>query len=336
MKGRVFFLALMAAVIFSSCTSGSAPSIWTSQDMWYEPTNVSNPDNVDVLYLLSTEVLSAVDENGAESWQSRLTDEDRQAMRNELEWVEKNIFSDGFNLTAPYYHQFTFDAISKLDPASFREVYTSVSEEVCDAFDHYMEHENNGRDFILAGFSQGAMLCLDLLRHMTDEEYSRMVACYTIGYRLSDKDLQHPHIKAAERADDTGVVISFNSSLTRDAIWPLVSEGSVTCMNPINWKTDSTPAEFNFDGTSNTVSVDPETQVLLVQTDKPEYFHGFYELAPFFLDAGVNQDNLHHWDLLFYSSQLHDNALLRAVFHTGQRKAPTVHHKPERDIYPTT
>lgn len=280
--------------------------------MWYVPANEKKADNIDVLYLVSTDVLSAIDENGETSWQSRLVPEDREAMKNELAWVESNIFSDGFNMAAPYYHQFTFDAISRLDTKAFSEVYSAVAKEVCDAFDYYMKYENKGRDFILAGFSQGAMLCLDLLRHMTDEQYSNMIACYTIGYRLSDSDLQHPHIKAAEKADDCGVVISFNSSMTRDAVWPLVSEGSVTCINPVNWTTDSTPAEFHFDGTTNTVSVDPETQILLVQTDKPEYFHDFYELAPFFLDAGVKQDNLHHWDLLFYSSQIHDNALLRA------------------------
>lgn len=302
----------MAVVAVCSCTSRKTSSIWADQDMWYVPANEKNPDNIDVLYLVSTDVLSAIDENGETSWQSRLVPEDREAMKNELAWVESNIFSDGFNMAAPYYHQFTFDAISRLDTKEFSEVYSTVAKEVCDAFDYYMKYENKGRDFILAGFSQGAMLCLDLLRHMTDEQYSSMIACYTIGYRLSDSDLQHPHIKAAEKADDCGVVISFNSSMTRDAVWPLVSEGSVTCINPVNWTTDSTPAEFHFDGTTNTVSVDPETQILLVQTDKPEYFHDFYELAPFFLDAGVKQDNLHHWDLLFYSSQIHDNALLRA------------------------
>ena len=311
-KIRLAVIAMMSAFLVCGCTSRLPVSIWESEAMWYEPANERDPENVDVLYLLSTEVLSARDENGDVSWRSQLAAEDKDAMRNELAWVETNIFSDGFNLAAPYYHQFTFDAISKLKGGEFSEVYSSVAKEVCDAFDYYMKNVNNGRRFILAGFSQGAMLCLDLLRHMSDEEYSSMVACYTIGYRLSESDLQHPHIKAAEGASDTGGVISFNSSLTREAIWPLVSEGAVTCINPVNWRTDSTPAEFHFDGTTNIVSVDPATHVLLVQTDKPEYFHDFYELAPFFLDAGVSRDNLHHWDLLFYSSQIHDNALVRA------------------------
>ena len=58
-----------------------------------------------------------------------------------------------------------------------------------------MKNQNNGHRFILAGFSQGAMLTIDLLKHMTDEQFSRMVANYMLGYRLSEKDLQHSCLK---------------------------------------------------------------------------------------------------------------------------------------------
>lgn len=312
MKIKTTFAAVAAVMLACSCASYRGASTWAAHDMWYESGSAYDRENIDVLYIVSTEVLSAKGEDGEPSWRSRLTAEDRAAMKGELEWVEKNMFSDGFNLAAPYYHQFTFDAICQLDPERFKQTYSTVAAEVCSAFDYYMKHENKGRRFVLAGFSQGAMLCLDLLRHMTDREYSRMVACYSIGYRLSAEDIRHPHIKAAEGQDDTGVVVSFNSTLSREAIWPLVGESAVTCINPVNWQTDSTLAEFHFEGTTNTVCVDPETQVLLVETDRPEFFHAFYDLAPFFLDAGVSRDNLHHWDLLFYAQQIHDNALLRA------------------------
>lgn len=138
-----------------------------------------------------------------------------------------------------------------------------------------------------------------------------MLACYTIGYRLAAADLQHPHIKAATGKKDTGVVISFNSTQTPEAIWPFVSSGATTCINPINWCTDATPATFNFEATTNEVHVDQTSQVLIVTTDNPEYYDGFYDAAPFFLKAGVDRRNMHHWDLLFYASNIHDNALLR-------------------------
>lgn len=310
---------MLAAVILCSSACNQSSSAWEDREMWYGTENASVNDDVDVLYILSTEVLSARNDDGTASWRSLLSDEDKAAMKGEIDWVGKNMFSDGFHLVAPYYHQFTFDAISQLDRERFDDLYSEVAEEVCGAFDYYMEHINRRRPFILAGFSQGAMLCLDLLRHMSDREYSRMIACYCIGYRLSEEDLRHPHIKAAEGEDGKGVVISFNSTLSREAVWPLVGGDAATCINPVNWQTDTTRAELRFDGTVNTIGVDPETNTLLVETDSPEYFHRYYEQATFFGDAGVNPDNLHHWDLLFYPQQIHDNALLRAGKKSGGR-----------------
>ncbi len=267
---------------------------------------------MDFIYFVSTEVLDATDENGAEVWQSQLTAEDKTYIDQELRWVERNICSADFNLVAPYYHQFTFSAARQLDKNSFEGVYQNVASEACEAFDYYMKYMNDGRPYILAGFSQGAMLTLDILKHMNDEQYSRMIACYSIGYRLSAEDLKHPHINAAQGEDDRGVVISFTSSLSREAIWPMVSEGAAACINPVNWKTDSTPASFTYDGTNNTVHVDTLTHTLLVETDNPSYFHKYYESATFFGDAGVSKDNLHHWDLLFSNRWIHDNACTRA------------------------
>lgn len=275
--------------------------------------SAAEDDKIDVFYLVSTEVLSATDSLGAPCWQALLTEADRAAIDGEIEWVEHNMFYDDFRLIAPYYHQFTFESIYKLDRPSFDSVYQQVAREACEAFDHYMATANHGRPFVLAGFSQGAMLTLDVLRHMTDEQYSRLVACYAIGYRLSESDLQHPHIRAAEGETDCGVVISFNSTQTEEAIWPFVSEDAATCINPVNWRTDATSAVFSYDSTRLEVHVDSLHHVLMVTTDKPSYYHSFYDVAPFFLEAGVSRDNLHHWDLLFYASRIHDNALLRAM-----------------------
>lgn len=306
-----FFLTVLTAAVMSLGACTADLSHWCDSQNWYQPANTFDEDKIDVLYLVSTEVVSATDKNGKECWQSQLTVADLNAIMGEISWVEKNMFDEGFNVVAPYYHQMTFNALTQLSGRDFKSTFRLVSKEVCDAFDYYMKNQNGGRPFIIAGFSQGSMMALEVLKHMTDEQYSRMIACYSLGYRITAEDLKHPHIKAAAGEGDTGVVISFNSAQTREAIWPLVSEGAAACINPLNWKTDSTPATFGFKGTTNTVHVDPETNVLLVNTDDPEYYYSYYDLAPFFLEAGVSKDNLHHWDLLFYPSQIHDNAIFR-------------------------
>lgn len=320
MKALNLSAVIIALLTMASCNlidskddsnHASYESLWANPTMWYHPGTPYDTSQTDVFYLVSTEVLSATDSLGNEIWQSQLTPSDRSSITGEMAWIEQNMFRENFNLIAPYYHQFTFDAIIKTTHDHFDSIYKQVADEVCEAFDYYMEHNNNGRRFILAGFSQGAMLTLDLLRHMTDEQYQRMIACYTLGYRLTATDLQHPHIIAAQGDRDKGVVISFNSTQTKDAIWPFVSEGAATCINPINWHTDASPALFTFEETSNEVHVDETSHVLIVSTDKPTYFDAFYNAVPLFERAGVSRKNLHHWDLLFYTSQIHDNALLR-------------------------
>lgn len=270
------------------------------------------PENkkVEVFYIASTNVLSAVDEAGQKCYRAMLTREDSAAIGGEIAWVKGNMFDSAFTVTAPLYHQFTFDAIS-LPRAQFDSVYGLVAAEMCARFDAYMDSIGE-RPYVLAGFSQGGMLVLELLRHMTDEQYERMVAAYAMGYRLSREDLQHPHIHAAVCDSDRGVVISYNSVLSQEAIWPFVAGEAATCINPLNWRTDTVSASFEYKGITNRIHLDPETQVLMVESDHPEVYREWMDRVGVFTELGVSHDCLHHWDLLFYNQQIHDNALKRA------------------------
>lgn len=311
---KTLLLYLLSAFMMSACRNNiiTEPTlVWADSTLWYQSDNQPDTTKVDVIYYISTEVISAQDPTGHPAWQSSLCESDRQAMTAEMAWIEKNMFDGDFNYVSPYYHQFTFDALSQLETAQFDSIYHEVAQEACASLDYYLTYINRDRPFILAGFSQGAMLTIDMLKHMTDEQYERMVACYCIGYKLTQEDLQHPHIKAAQDESDLGVVISFNSTQTLDAVWPFVSEGTQACINPINWKTDATPATFVYEGASHTVHVDQEKHVLVVQTEDPTPYYDFMDKATVFSQAGVKRDNLHHWDFLFYNRQIHDNALLR-------------------------
>ena len=315
LKNNILLWALV--VIVSACefnNNAAQPSdnesYWERKEAWYLSDTTVNDDKIDLFYIVSTNVLSAEDENGDTAYQTRLNENDRKAFDAEFRYVEKHFCQSDFNYFAPYYHQFTFEAIS-LEPEKYQEVYSAVSDEVCDAFDYYMEHKNNGRRFALVGFSQGAMLVLDLLKHMTDEQYERMVAAYALGYRITEEDCQNKHIRPAYGETETGVTISFNSALSTDGVWPLVAEGAVTCINPVNWKTDSTPANFTYEGEEHSVSIDKGTNMLIVKTNRPEHYRKWTN-NPAFQSAKVHLDCLHHWDLLFYSDFIHDNILKRA------------------------
>lgn len=302
---KKLILSLLAAALLSGCTgAASGPSQWESESMWYDTDDEVDTTLADVFYILSTNVLTAVDSSsGEKSYQAQLTEADRQMMSAELGYAD-DMFGDSLNFFGPYYHQFTMES-ADLPEEEFDEVFDDVSDEVFEAFSWYMENVNDGRPYVLAGFSQGAMLVLELLKRMSDEQYSRMAAAYMLGYRLSDEDLEHPHVRAATDDDDWGVTVSFNSVMSPENAWPLLSEDAATCINPLNWTTDGTPATLDFNGDIAEVSVDTCSNLLIVKgLDKEDYI--FEPLAEF-----CEPGNLHHWDLLFYKRSIQKNALLR-------------------------
>jgi hypothetical protein len=187
----------------------------------------------------------------ARQGQAPLCTLDNSEMRRWADFYLKtraSAFSAPQNIYAPYYRQ--LDAAWALSQKTLEEgaglmldiPYTDVES----AFDHYIKHHNNGRPFMLAGHSQGSVVLLGLLCDYLAKNpriYERMVAAYLIGIPISqDTYAQNPHLRPAERADDLGVIISYNTqTLKVDGPNPLASPTSLL-INPISWRTDTEPA----------------------------------------------------------------------------------------------
>ncbi len=315
MAKHFFLLLVVVSQALVGCgAQADAPEYsgyWTADSAWYKAKDTISSGKTDLLYFVSTDVVSAADASGNKLYRTLLTPEDRRAIDAELAYVETNIGQGDFNYIAPYYHQFTFEAIN-LPSDSFQLEYNKVVKEVCESFDYYMEHINQGRKFALVGFSQGGMLVLDVLKHMTAEQCRRMVAAYAMGYRISADDLGCGNIVPASDETTPGVTVSYNSVLDTAAVWPFVAGGAVAAINPVNWKTDSTAATFTYDGCQNTVRLEPSSRLLVVETAKAGEYRS-WNGNPVYQSANVSPDCLHHWDLLFYTAFIHDNILKRAV-----------------------
>ena len=76
------------------------------------------------------------------------------------------------------------------------------------------------------------------------DRYERMVAAYLIGYSVTDSYLAaNPHLRFAQGADDTGVIISYNTQSDRfEGVNPLVFPGAQV-INPITWSRGEELAE---------------------------------------------------------------------------------------------
>lgn len=160
--------------------------------------------------------------------------------------MERGIYEESARMYAPYYRQMAMNGY-ELDLTERERRLTIAYKDVSDAFAYYLENENNGRPIILAGFSQGSDMVYRLMEEYfgSEEMQQKLVAAYAIGWACTeDMVKEYPQIKPAQSADDLGVVISF------DCEAPEVSETIVNpagrkaySINPLNWKTDSTPAD---------------------------------------------------------------------------------------------
>lgn len=159
--------------------------------------------------------------------------------------MQRGIYEKNCRMYAPYYRQATLAdyTLPRQDAAAYFDLAYS---DVRAAFLYYMHHENNGRPFVLSGFSQGAEMCLRLLKEFgnTDFVKNNMVACYAIGWRFTPQEAkQYPYIQPAKGADDIGKVIIFNSEAPEVTSSAIVPEGVKTfAINPLTWSCGSQKA----------------------------------------------------------------------------------------------
>lgn len=157
--------------------------------------------------------------------------------------MERGIYEQSARLYAPYYQQASINVYDL--PLEEREQYLeNAYQDVSAAFLYYLEHFNEGRPIILAGFSQGADMCYRLMEEYFGKEdlQEKLVATYAIGWPLTQEmSNQYPWLKAAQGKDDTGVVVSFEcEDESIDNTFILPQDLQALSINPLNWKTDST------------------------------------------------------------------------------------------------
>lgn len=155
-----------------------------------------------------------------------------------------------------------------------------ASEDVCDAFQYYMEHYNHGRPFFLMGHSQGSQMLIELLkRGMTEEQRGQMVAAYCIGYHVTAEELaDYPEaLKPATDSLMPGLVV-FNSVTEPSAIG-FVSQGDVVGVNPTTWTmtTDTIPAELHLGLAKYNDNLD---SVLIVPCPTRTYLYNHTTVCP--------------------------------------------------------
>ncbi len=232
--------------------------------------------------------------------------------------MEKGIYDEGTRFFAPYYGQAGMN-VYEMSEADMEPYMDLAYADVKDAFLYYLEEENDGNPIVLAGFSQGADMCIRLLEDcFADEDLQDLlVACYAIGWRITEEDMdEYPQLTYVEDADDTGVLITFDveDPEIEDSI--IVPKGTKSlCVNPLTWSTDATVADkslnlgacfTNYDGEITQeipeftgAYIDEERGVLKVTDVSPEDYPS---------GLSIFEDGSYHtYDYEFFYRNLQEN-----------------------------
>lgn len=314
MRANTFFpvaFAILLVTLTSCRNSRPAESIPKAPDyseamQWYV---TARGGVADIFYVTSTETGDYTLQDGTPCHYADVYAEERRTpLLAEMEGVDA-LVGGNLNFYAPYYRQCSIESF--LDDSLSIERLKLPTEDMRDAFSHYIADKNPDRPFILAGFSQGAMIALELLREMDDEAFSRMVAAYIIGANITRDDLEaSPRIIPAQRADDTGVTICYNS--VRDASCAFWS-GSAVAINPVNWCTDATPATLITVPSPNFPVEEQQEDTLNVHVDEASklVFVDGFRGTDYVTPVVGREGNYHSREIWFYRDRLRENMALR-------------------------
>ncbi|KAB1441791.1 DUF3089 domain-containing protein [Pseudodesulfovibrio senegalensis] len=155
--------------------------------------------------------------------------------------TQASVFEGQANIYAPMYRQMNLAGLTQPEE-QLEKLKKIARNDVWRALNHYLEHENNGRPFFLAGHSQGSLMLTDLmLEHWgTTGAEKRMIAALLIGWCMTEEELAaHPAIAMCEAASDTGCVVSYNTMAPgRQDVAPTLRPGAAVT-NPLSWTTDT-------------------------------------------------------------------------------------------------
>ena len=273
---------------------------YTDTTMWVTVDDDAEDRGADVFYVVSTWEEDWMTDDSvmchyADVWNSQ----HRERMAREMNRIA-TYMAPGNRFFAPYYRHATIDAFVPQNEDTIRRRTRLAMGDVCDAFDHFLQQHDPHRPFIIAGFSQGGLAVVELLKHISDETYSQLAAAYILGYKVTPEDTAACHrIRPAQGEDDTGVTICYNTVKDVKFAKPIIA---ATCfaINPVNWRTDATPATLH---DSITVTLSPEHHVLVVSGYSGSEYKPYRDL--------INVGDIHSCEPWLYSECLQKNISVR-------------------------
>lgn len=232
------------------------------------------------------------------------------------------IFGESCRIIAPYYRQMAMEGLFL--PASEQDRYLAIAlEDVRNAFMYYLEHDNQGRPFVLAGHSQGAHLLLLMMKALFKDPAlsSKLVAAYIIGYAVTRSDVAEcDWLNVATSAVDVGTIITYNTQSAKAVGSPILKPGAC-CVNPLLWTQTEAYAPRQLNKGAVFVTEDGrQGEALPGYTDARVGEQGALIVQPpddAVLDVGLFPTGVYHrYDYAFFHMNLKENVSTRIRTYT--------------------
>jgi MFS family permease len=128
-------------------------------------------------------------------------------------------FASQCRVYAPLYRQFTLTALRAAAAGTAMQADRTLAyNDVVDAWNYYLQHDNNGRGVVLVGHSQGSGVLTQLIRNEIDGKpvQARLVSALLLGTSLAvpkGKDVggAFQHVPVCKAASQIGCVIAYAS-----------------------------------------------------------------------------------------------------------------------------
>jgi hypothetical protein len=248
---------------------------------------------------------------------------------------QASAFNGCCNIYAPRYREANIFSYFAGSPADRDEVLGFAYEDVKRAFAYYLEHDNQGKPFIIAGHSQGSHHARRLLKEVIDatDLHQRMVAAYMIGSIVIPVSPSWfdslSHISPCTSADDLHCVVAWDTMPAGAP--PLERPEDSLCTNPLSWRVDEEraaaslnegallpagmlngaigrnpdiPAHQTFESLGQ-----PITELTWAQCQQGTLYVEEQQLVGFEVDA---MGTYHQLDYALFYMNIHNNARLRA------------------------
>lgn len=191
------------------------------------------PPSVDVFFIHPTTYMKG------EDWNAPLTP--RSVTRENIDWTLANqasAFNGCCDIYAPHYREASIFTYLGASPEVAEKTMALAFSDVDRAFLHYLKHYNNGRPFIIAAHSQGAVHAMELVRRRIDGQAisGRLVAVYAVGGRIFEGDVAKlKTIGVCDGPEQTGCIIGWNTYGVGGK--PRFAQPTpLVCVNPLTWR----------------------------------------------------------------------------------------------------